>query len=92
LFDKISKGYLIIVVIIHRVSLRQSPLSQTPSPSKNLEKIAKKRRLLRAENELLKAIEAEASIDLLCLDMGIEEIKREIDIKKRELEALKRNN
>ena len=54
------------------------------------EKIAKDRRPLRRENELLNLIEAEANIDLLCLDMGIEELKRKISMKKREVEALRK--
>ena len=52
---------------------------------------AEERRLLKAENELLIAIEAEASIDLLCLNMGIEDLKRKIAMKKREVEALRQS-
>ena len=62
------------------------------SAKNSRDRSAEKRRLLRAENALLKAIKAEVNIDLLCLDMGIQEKKREIDIKMRELEVLKRNN
>ena len=75
-----------------RVDFNEQIIKNRQSGKNSLDRSAEKRRLLRAENALLKEIKAVASFDLLCLDMDIEEIKREIDIKMRVLEALKRNN
>ena len=55
------------------------------------ERIAEDRRLARNEHELLKLILEDAKIEHLSLDMQLEDLKKMIQIKKRELEAIRHN-
>jgi hypothetical protein len=55
------------------------------------ERIAENRRLARNEHELLKLILEDAKIEHLSLDMQLEDLKKMIQIKKRELEAIRQN-
>ena len=55
------------------------------------ERIAENRRLACNEHELLKLILEDAKIEHLSLDMQLEDLKKMIQIKKRELEAIHHN-